>query len=247
MSTPDPQADAKRAVGEAAAALVEDGMRLGLGTGSTAAVAIEAIGRRVREGGLRVAGVATSFAAERLARRHGVPLLTLDALGLDALAPGAPALDLALDGADEVDPALDLTKGRGGAHTREKVVAALAARFVVLADPSKLVDRLGTRMPVPVEVLPMAAAAVARALRGLGAEPVLREGGRKDGPVVTDQGLWLLDAHFPAGVADAAALADALARIPGVLDHGLFVGLATDVLVGEPGGAVRHLRRAPDA
>jgi ribose 5-phosphate isomerase A len=238
----DPQAAAKRAAGEAAAALVEDGMRLGLGTGSTAALAIEAIGRRVREEGLRVVGVPTSVAAERLARAHGVPLATLDDLGLDRLAPGAPALDLALDGADEVDPALTLVKGRGAAHTREKVVAALAARFVVLADPSKLVEKLGTRMPVPVEVLPMAAPAVARALRGLGADPALREGSGKDGPVVTDQGLWILDARFPGGIADAAALSAALSALPGVLDHGLFVGLATDVLVGEPGG-VRHLRR----
>ncbi len=235
------QDDAKRAVGEAAAEMVEDGMRLGLGTGSTAAFAIAALGRRVREEGLRVAGVPTSFAAERLARQHGVPVLTVDALGLDALAPEALALDLAFDGADEVDPALHLTKGRGGAHTREKVVAALAARFVVLADPSKLVDRLGTRMPVPVEVLPMAAEAVARALRDLGARPVLREGGGKDGPVVTDQGFWLLDAHFDGGLADAVTMADHLSRLPGVLDHGLFVGMATDVLVGEADGTVRRL------
>jgi len=239
-----PQDAAKRAVGEAAAALVEDGMRLGLGTGSTAAIAIEAIGRRVREEGLRVAGVPTSFAAERLARQHGVPLLTLDTLGLEGLDPGVPALDLALDGADEVDGALDLTKGRGGAHTREKVVAALARRFVVLADPSKKVERLGTKMPVPVEVLPMATAAVARALRDLGARPVLREGGGKDGPVVTDQGFWILDAHFPDGVADAAELDATLLYTPGVLDHGLFIGLATDVLIGTPEGTVEHLRRS---
>jgi len=231
---------AKRAVGEAAAALVRDGMRLGLGTGSTTAFAIEAVGRRVREEGLRVVGVPTSFAAERLARRHGVPLATLDDLGLAHLPPEAPALDLALDGADEVDPSFNLIKGRGAAHTREKVVASLAARFVVLVDPSKEVDRLGTTMPVPVEVLPMAEAAVARALRGLGAEPVLRMGQRKDGPVVTDQGLWVLDARFD-GIADPVAMAAAIRRVPGVLDHGLFVGLATDVFVGEAGGSVRKL------
>jgi ribose 5-phosphate isomerase A len=240
--SPDPQTPAKRAAGEAAAALVEPGMRVGLGTGSTTAFALEALGRRVREERLDVAGVPTSFAAERLARRHGVPLTTLDALGLDRLPPGAPALDLALDGADEVDPALDLIKGRGAAHTREKIVAALAARFVVLADPSKEVPRLGERMPVPVEVLPMAVAAVERALRGLGAAPALREGSGKDGPVVTDQGLWILDARFP-GIPDAARLDAALRAIPGVLDHGLFVGLATDVLIGEAGGGVRHRRR----
>jgi ribose 5-phosphate isomerase A len=233
---------AKRAAGEAAAALVEDGMRLGLGTGSTTAFAIEAVGRRVREEGLRVVGVPTSFAAERLARRYGVPVVGLDALGLDALAPGVPALDLALDGADEVDPHLNLIKGRGAAHTREKVVAALAARFVVLVDPSKEVARLGTAMPVPVEVLPFAEPAVARALRGLGAEPVLRMGKAKDGPVVTDQGFWVLDARFDP-IEDPAALAAALDALPGVLGHGLFVGLATDVLVGEGEGMVRRLER----
>ena len=234
---------AKRAAGEAAAALVEDGMRLGLGTGSTTAFAIEAIGHRVREETLRVLGVPTSFAAERLARLHGVPLATLDDLGLDRLRLGQPALDLALDGADEVDPSLTLIKGRGGAHTREKVVASLASRFVVLIDSSKEVDRLGTTMPVSVEVLPMAEAAVARALRSLGADPVLRMAQKKDGPVVTDQGFWLLDAHF-AGIDDAAALASALKQLPGVLDHGLFIALATEVIVGEPGGEVRRRVRA---
>ena len=229
---------AKRAAGEAAAALVTDGMRLGLGTGSTTAFAIEAVGRRVREEGLRIVGVPTSFAAERLARQHGVPLATLDDLALDRLAPEDAALDLAMDGADEVDPAFALIKGRGAAHTREKVVASLAARFVVLIDPSKEVDRLGTTMPVPVEMLPMAEAAVARALRGLGAEPVLRMGQKKDGPVVTDQGFWILDARFD-GINDPAALGAAIHAIPGVLDHGLFVGLATDVFVGEPDGSVR--------
>ena len=240
---PDSQTLAKRAAGEAAAALVTDGMRLGLGTGSTTAFAIEALGRRVREEGLRVAGVPTSFAAERLARQHGVPLLTLDDLGLDRLDPDAPALDLALDGADEVDASLNLIKGRGGAHVREKVVAALAARFVVLADDSKRVARLGTTMPVPVEVLPMAAAAVARSLRGLGADAVLRMAQAKDGPVVTDQGLWILDARFD-GIGDAAALSDAIDRLPGVLGHGLFLGMATDLMLGRADGSVEHVRAA---
>ena len=234
---------AKRAAGTAAADLVLSGMRLGLGTGSTTAFALEAIGRRVREEGLEVAGVPTSFDAARLARQHGIPLLTLDELGLGDSPPEAPALDLALDGADEVSPSLDLIKGRGAAHVREKVVAALAARFVVLADPSKEVERLGTRMPVPVEVLPMAEPAVAHALRGLGAEPELRMGQSKDGPVVTDQGLWVTDAHFRGGIAEPGPLAAALDAIPGVLGHGLFLGMATDVLVGTPEGGVRHRAR----
>ncbi len=233
------KAEAKRAVGDAAAALVEDGMTLGLGTGSTTAFAIEAIGRRVQTDGLRVVGVPTSFAAERLARQHGVPVASIADLGLDTLPTSQAPLDLALDGADEVGPGGVLVKGRGAAHVREKVVAALAARFVVLVDASKEVDRLGTTAAVPVEVLPFAEPAVARTLRGLGAEPELRMGERKDGPVVTDQGLWILDARFP-GIDDPAALATALDGVPGVLGHGLFVGLASDVMVGEDDGHVRH-------
>ena len=240
--TADPNV-AKRAAGSAAADLVESGMRLGLGTGSTTAFAIEAIGRRVRGDGLDVVGVPTSFAAERLARQHGVPVVTLDEVGLDTLSATAHALDLALDGADEVGPDLALVKGRGAAHVREKVVAALAARFVVLADESKMVDRLGLKMPVPVEVLPMAEASVAWALRGLGADPELRMGENKDGPVVTDQGLWVIDARFD-GIDAPGALASEMNHIPGVLGHGLFVGLATDVLVGTSEGGVKHVVRS---
>ena len=238
-SAPAGQTEAKRAAGEQAAGLVEDGMRLGLGTGSTTAFAIEAIGRRVR-GGLRVAGVPTSFAAERLARAAGVPVVSLGELGLGTLRADRPVLDLALDGADELGPDGALIKGRGGAHVREKVVAALAARFVVLVDASKRVGRLGTAQPVPVEVLPFAEPAVARSLRALGAEPELRMGRRKDGPVVTDQGLWILDARFD-GIDEPAALGAAIDALPGVLGHGLFLDMATDALVGEPGGGVEHV------
>ena len=227
----------KEAVGLAAAAFVEDGMLLGLGTGSTTAYAIQEIGRRVRDEGLRVRGVPTSFAAERLARAHGVPLATLD----DVSGP-AFRLDLALDGADEVDGHLDLIKGRGGAMTRERIVAAEAARFVVLADASKRVARLGETVAVPVEIVPLAAPAVLRRLEALGAACRVREGSGKDGPVVTDQGLWIVDARFEGGLDDAAATAHVIKALPGVLDHGLFIGLATDVLVASDTG-VEHLRR----
>lgn len=223
----------KAAVGRAAAAMVEDGMALGLGTGSTTAFALQEIGRRIREDGLRVRGVPTSFAAERLARQHGIPLTTLDE---------TPRLDLALDGADEVSPALDLVKGRGAAMTREKIVAAQAERFVALVDDSKRVPRLGTRMPVPVEVLPLAIAPVAAILEALGATVSVREGSGKDGPVVTDQGFWILDALFDGGLADPAITAAAIKTVPGVLDHGLFVGMATDVLVASADG-IEHLTR----
>jgi len=227
---------AKQAAGDAAAQLVADGMRLGLGTGSTTAFALRAIGRRVQEDGLSVEGVPTSFAAERLARDVGIPLTTLDAVD---------RLDLALDGADEVSAALDLIKGRGAAHTREKVVAAQAARFAVLVDPSKHVAQLGTKNPVPVEVLPMAVAPITRALEQHGATVDLRMGQRKDGPVVTDQGFWVLDATFDGGIQAPDVLDEALCMLPGVLDHGLFLGMATDILTGQPDGSVEHETRTP--
>jgi len=223
---------AKKAAGEAAATLVRDGMDLGLGTGSTAACALDAIGRRVREENLDVRGVPTSFGAERRARAHGIPLTTLDEVS---------TLDLAVDGADEVNEGLQLIKGGGGAHSREKVVATQAERFVVLVDPTKKVKRLGEQMPVPVEVLPMAVAPVRQALEDLGARPELRMSTEKDGPVVTDQGLWLLDAYFPDGVTDPEALNRTLCRRPGVLDHGLFLNEATDLFVGHPEGTVDRI------
>ena len=224
---------AKAAAGKSAADFVEDGMLVGLGTGSTTAFAIIELGRRIREEGLRITGTPTSFAAERLAREHGVPLATLDELD---------HLDIALDGADEVTDNLALTKGRGAAHTREKIVAALAARFVVLIDPSKLVERLGTRMPVPVEVLPMAVAPVCRSLESLGGTPRLRMGEMKDGPVISDQGFWILDVGFN-GIDNPEQLGAEIKALPGVLDHGLFVGMATDILIGEAGKEVRHMTR----
>jgi ribose 5-phosphate isomerase A len=227
----DLQADIKRTVGRRVSEMVENGMVLGIGTGSTAACAIEEIGRRIRNGSLEVRGVPSSFAAERLARRWRIPLTTLD---------DAPDLDLAFDGADEVDPDLNLIKGRGAAHSREKVIAAAARRFVVLVDASKQVDVLGTRVPVPVEVLPMAATPVTNKLEEMGATVVLRQGINKDGPIVTDQGLWVLDARFEA-ITDPAKMDRLLNDIPGVLDHGLFVAMATDVLVGLSPERVSHL------
>lgn len=222
---------AKRAAGIRGAALVKDGMRVGLGTGSTTAFALEELGRRVREEGLSVVGTPTSSSAERQARRCGLKIVTLDAID---------RLDIALDGADEVDPDLNLIKGRGAAHTREKVVATMADRFVVLTDNSKMVDRLGTKAPVPVEVLPMAVHPVEIALSNLGGKAALRMGKRKDGPVVTDQGFWILDVTFD-GI-DAPVETDrAIKLLPGVLDHGIFVGIATDVVVGQNDGSVQML------
>ncbi len=222
---------AKKAAAEAAVQFVEDGMCLGLGSGSTTAYALEFLGRRIQDDGLDVRGVPTSFATERRARTHGIPLTSLD---------DNPTLDLALDGADEVDGAFRLIKGGGGAHAREKVVAHQAERFVVVVDPTKDVDRLGDQFPVPVEVLPMAATPVMHTLEDMGATPELRLSERKDGPVVTDQGLWILDAQFPDGIPDAEALDRRLNDRPGVLDHGLFLHVTTDVVLGHPDGTVTH-------
>ncbi len=205
-------------------------MTLGLGSGSTASCAIRAIGERVRGERLKVRGVPTSHAAERLAREGGIPICTLEEV---------ESLDLAFDGADEVDPSYNLIKGRGAAHAREKVVAGQAARFVVLVDASKRVDVLGSKMPVPVEVIPMAVGPVRRALTSMGAAVQLRLGANKDGPVVTDQGMWLLDAHF-GRITDPAALDLALNSIPGVVEHGIFVGMTTDLLVGISSDEVLH-------
>ena len=229
------QASAKKAVGIHAAQLVHDGMNVGLGTGSTTAFAIQELGRRMHEDGLSIKGVPTSFAAERLARELGIPLITLDEV---------EQLDIALDGADEVDPQLNLIKGRGGAHTREKIVAALAKEFVALVDGSKLVDQLGSSKPVPVEILPMAVTPVIRQLKQLGCtDAEIRMGKKKDGPVVTDQGFWIVDARFE-GIARPDVLDSAIQGIPGVLDHGLFIDMTQRVLVAEADGTIRTIEKA---
>ncbi|MWV63577.1 ribose-5-phosphate isomerase RpiA [Halorubrum sp. JWXQ-INN 858] len=218
---------AKRRAGESAAETVDDGDVVGLGTGSTAAHAIRAIGRAV-DAGLDVRGVPTSFASRDLARKCEIPLVDLD----DVVGPDGPGVDVAIDGADRVADG-DLIKGGGAAHAREKFVDAAAARFVVVADPSKEVAVLDG--PVPVEVLPSARAVVAEAVRTLGGEPELRSAERKDGPVVTDNGNLVLDCAFGA-IDEPDALATALATTPGVVEHGLFVGLADEVHVGTTSG-----------
>jgi len=226
---------AKKAAAEAAVQLVSDGMRIGLGSGSTTAYALELLGRRIAREDLNVRGVPTSFATERRAHVHDIPLTSLDENS---------TLDLALDGADEVDDACRLIKGGGGAHTREKVVAHQADRFVVLVDPTKEVDQLGSHFPVPVEVLPMAATPVMHTLEEAGATPTLRTAETKDGPVVTDQGLWIVDAQFPDGIAAPRKLDRMLCDCPGVLDHGLFLDMTTDLFLGHPDGSTEH-RSAP--
>jgi ribose 5-phosphate isomerase A len=222
----------KQEAGIRAANLVENGMKVGLGTGSTTAFALEHLGKRIQEEGLQIVGIPTSFSAEQLAKQHGIPLASFDEI---------ERLDIALDGADEVCPQGNLIKGRGAAHTREKIVAARSDRFVILIDESKLVDKLGTKMPLPIEVVPMAAPCIIRELaKDFGAITEIRLGKAKDGPVISDQGLWILDATFPNGIQAVEILNDYLNNLTGVLDHGLFLGLATDLVVGDELWGIGH-------
>lgn len=214
----------KQQVGKAAADRVQSGSIVGLGTGSTTAFTIQFLGDRLKSGELKdIKGVPTSFQASVLAKQYGIPLTTLD---------DADRIHIAIDGADEVDPHKNLIKGGGAAHTREKIIDSLAEEFIVVVDSSKLVDRLGSTFPLPVEVLPLAVAPVMRAIEQLGGQPELRMGVKKDGPVITDQGLMVLDVTFGA-IDNPAELEKTLNNIPGVLENGLFIGVADLVLIGE--------------
>jgi len=220
----------KRRAAERSLDYVEDGMVLGLGTGSTAAYLVRLLGERVRDG-LRIQGVPTSRATEALAAGLGIPLVGFDRV---------TRLDLTIDGADEIDPKLDLIKGGGGALLREKIVASVSDRYVIIADQTKLVDRLGT-FALPVEVTPFALAVVTARLEAEGAKPVLRRGPDGD-PMMTDEGHHLLDCAYGA-IDDAPALARALTGIVGVVEHGLFVGMADVAVIGRDDG-VEVIERA---
>ncbi len=227
MKTEGGNDDAKRRAGEAAAAVVEDGMTVGLGTGSTAAHAIRAIGRAV-DSGLDIRGVPTSFAARELAREQAIPLVPV---------ADVERIDLSIDGADQLVPATGACiKGGGAAHAREKIVAAAADRLSIVVDPSKTVDVL--ERSVPIEVLPAARTTVAAAVAALDGEATLRRAAHKDGPVVTDNGNLVLDCSF-GSIDNPAALATELASLPGVLEHGLFVGLTDMAYVGTATGVDR--------
>ncbi len=220
----DPVKVMKQEVGKAAAALVQSDTIVGLGTGSTTAYAIEYLGNRLKSGEIQnIKGIPTSFQAEVLAKQYGIPLTTLDAVD---------HIDIAIDGADEVDPQKNLIKGGGAAHTREKIVDSLADQFIVVVDSNKLVDKLGSTFLVPVEVIPMAIAPVMRAIEKLGGKPELRMGIKKAGPVITDQGNMVVDVKFNS-IDNPAELEKTLNNIPGVLENGLFVGVTDLVLIGE--------------
>lgn len=224
---------AKEAAGRRAAELVRDGMTLGLGTGSTVRFTLERLAERIREEGLSVRGVPTSEDTAGKARDLGIPLVGLDEV---------EGIDLTIDGADEVDPAFHLIKGGGGALLREKVVAAASAREAIVIDRAKLVERLGLAFLLPVEVVPFARPTVARRLRRLGAIPAVRmeDSGR---PYRTDNGNEILDCRFPDGIADPARLERELNQIPGVVENGLFVGLAHVLVIGSEDGSVEVRER----
>ena len=234
----DLQTQMKQAVATAAVEQIKDGMVLGLGSGSTAALMIEALGAKLSAGQLKdIVGVTTSFQGEVLASQLGIPLRSLAAVD---------CIDLAIDGADEVDPAFQLIKGGGACHVQEKLVASLAKRFVVVVDSTKIVERLNLDFQLPVEVIPSAWTQVQNTLANLGGNAQLRMAVRKAGPVITDQGNLVLDVSFDGGISDPENLEKRINNIPGVLENGLFVNIADEVLVGEVNNGmanVRHLKK----
>ena len=234
----DLQTQMKKAVATAAVEQIKDGMVLGLGSGSTAALMIEALGAKLSACQLKdIVGVTTSFQGEVLASQLGIPLRSLAAV---------ERIDLAIDGADEVDPAFQLIKGGGACHVQEKLVASLAKRFVVVVDSTKIVERLNLDFQLPVEVIPSAWTQVQNTLANLGGNAQLRMAVRKAGPVITDQGNLVLDVSFDGGISDPENLEKRINNIPGVLENGLFVNIADEVLVGEVNNGmanVRHLKK----
>lgn len=214
--------------------MVESGTTIGLGTGSTVYFTLVRIAERIGEEGLEVRGVPTSLDTETKARELGIPLVGLERV---------ERLALTIDGADEIDGRFDMIKGGGGALLREKVVASITERQVIVVGRNKVVDRLGLAFLLPVEIAPFARPTVVRALRALGCEPVLR----LDGPeraYSTDNKNWILDCRFPKGIADAPALERAIDAIPGVVESGLFCGLAHVLVIGDVDGSTEVREKA---
>ncbi|MEM2882347.1 MAG: ribose-5-phosphate isomerase RpiA [Candidatus Bathyarchaeia archaeon] len=224
---------AKRAAAERASALVRSGQIVGLGSGSTVALVVEALAKRVEGEGLRAEFVPSSYQIQLLAVEKG--LRVLDFLGADRI-------DLAIDGADQVDRELNLVKGGGGALTREKIVDAFASELVIVVDEGKLSDRLGVGQPIPIEILPFALPLAIREVKRLGGKPSLRIGAGKVGPVITDNGGFILDADF-GPIDDPKRLDADLRSIPGVVETGIFAGMAHRVYVGRADGTVEVLKR----
>lgn len=220
--------EAKRAAGRYAADLVENNTVIGLGTGRTVAHVLERLAERIRDQGLQIQGVPTSRSTESKAEALGIPLTTLDR---------HPRLAVAIDGADEVDAERRLIKGGGGALMREKVVAAASAEMVVVVTENKVVDRLGVDFLLPVEVLPFAQRRVCLDLKEIGCEPFLRRLPNGQ-PFVSDNGHYIVDCRFPDGIQNPADLEITLDRMPGIVECGLFIGLAGRIVIGHEDGSV---------
>ena len=215
----------KKAVAEVAVNEIESGMVVGLGSGSTAALMIKSLANAINTNKLKnIKGVPTSFQSEVLALELGIPLIDLASV---------EKIDLAIDGADEVDPKFQLIKGGGACHVREKLVAAKANRLLIVVDETKLVEKLNLVFPLPLEVIPSAWKQVKDVIEKMGALVTLRMASKKAGPVVTDQGNLVLDILFKKGIDDPKDLESRLNNIPGVLENGLFVDLTDNVLVGK--------------
>ncbi|KAH9317856.1 hypothetical protein KI387_019625, partial [Taxus chinensis] len=222
------QDNLKRAVAKKAMELVKPGMVIGLGTGSTASMAIEELGKLIQQGKLKdVLGVGVTYQSRVLARQFGVKTVDLNDVN---------HIDIALDGADEVDSSMNLLKGGGAAHTMGKVVDTMAKKCVILVDQSKIVSQLGLNFPLPVEVLPQAISPVLRQLVSFGGVPEIRNALRKDGPVITDLGNMVVDVSFPEGIKDPAGLERKINLIPGVIENGLLTAVASSVLVATQDG-----------
>jgi len=218
-----PIEQAKRNVGIAAAQHVEDGFIVGLGSGSTAAYTIEALGDRIKQENLHILGIPSSYQAFQLAVQNKIQITTLEE---------HPVVDVNIDGADQIDPKLDLIKGMGAALAREKIVAAASKQTIIIADDKKYVQILGeNNQPVPTEVLPFAIGLVQRRLEQLGGKPVFREAKGKLGPLISDNGNVIMDVNF-GPIKDAAKLEHAMKMIPGVVETGLFIGLTNIVYLG---------------
>lgn len=214
----------KKDAGYKAAEYVKDGDVLGLGTGSTTHYFIEAVGKRIQEEGINVKGIPTSFQSLLLAKEWNIPITSLE----------ENDIDLAVDGADEVDKQLNLIKGGGAAHTKEKIVDYAAKEFYVIVDESKYVESIG-EFPVPVEVIPESSRVVMQALEDMGAKPEIRMAERKDGPVITDNGNFVIDAKF-SEIPSPAHLEIDLNSIPGVVENGIFSNMVDKVIIGTKDG-----------
>ena len=200
---------------------------IGLGSGSTVAIFAKELGHLISQGENDISVVPSSYQAYQLAISHGIPLTNLDQ---------NPELTLTVDGADEVDKNLNLTKGGGGALFREKIVASASKKLVIIIDESKLVDKLASKFLIPIEVLPFSLGVVRRKIKNMGIEPIVREATKKMGPVVTDNGNFLVDLKFPKPIDNPAKVATDLKMISGVVETGLFIGMADEVHVGKEDG-----------